>query len=59
MEIYPCNPFCWINADVNSVYFFNVERQIFEISKYKDGFSTSTLNDISKVLESLTRPLNK
>jgi hypothetical protein len=54
------NRIIWIrNADINSIYFFNGKREMFEISKYKDGFSTSSLNDISRVLESLTQPLDK
>ncbi|MEO6719751.1 MAG: hypothetical protein ABIN67_05255 [Ferruginibacter sp.] len=55
-----CNRLIWFrNPNVTSIYFFSGKNKMYEISKWKDGFSTTTLNNLSGVLESLTRPLSK
>lgn len=44
---------------ISTIYLINERKKIFEISKYKDGFSRDTIADLSKYLESLTRQVSK
>ena len=44
------------DKNVNAIYFFTSKNKMFKITKWKDGFSKATLNQLSEKLELLTSP---
>jgi hypothetical protein len=45
-------------GNVIEVYFFTGRRNIFYVSRSKDGFSFETMNEIKTYLEAVTNPIN-
>jgi hypothetical protein len=48
----------WLSKRTH-IYFLQGNKELFEISNYKDGFSGNTLKDLQLTLEDMTHPIEK